>query len=77
MNEDGLCVTTQPVYIYFNRYSGEEEEAEEDKSRQKASLNVHVKLSSGPMPSVSGWVILAKGERRDGGRESVRFRHFP
>lgn len=26
MNEDGLCVTTQPVYIYFNRYSGEEEE---------------------------------------------------
>lgn len=31
MNEDGLCVTAQPVYIYFNRYSGEEEEAEEDK----------------------------------------------
>lgn len=31
MNEDGLCVTTQPVYIYFNRYSGEEEEPEEDK----------------------------------------------
>lgn len=54
MNEDGLCVTAQPVNIYFNRYSGEEEEAEEDKSRQKASLNVHVKLSNGPMPSVSG-----------------------
>ena len=31
MNEDGLCVTAQPVYIYFNRYSGEGEEAEEDK----------------------------------------------
>lgn len=31
MNEDGPCVTAQPVYIYFNRYSGEEEEAEEDK----------------------------------------------
>lgn len=31
MNEDGLCVTTQPVYIYFNRYGGEEEEPEEDK----------------------------------------------
>lgn len=55
MNEDdGLRVTTPPVYIYFNRYSGEKEEEEEDKQRQKASLNVHVKLSSGLMPSVSG-----------------------
>lgn len=54
MNEDGLCVTAQPGYIYFNRYSGVEEEAEEDKSGQKASLNVHVKFSNGPMPSVSG-----------------------
>ena len=31
MNEDGLYVTAQLVYIYLNRYSGEEEEAQEDK----------------------------------------------
>lgn len=31
MNEDGQCVTTRLVYIYFNRYGGEEAEAKEDK----------------------------------------------
>lgn len=38
MNEDGLCVTAQPVYIYFNRYSGEGEEVEEDNRGRKPLL---------------------------------------
>lgn len=51
---DGSGVATQPAYIYFISLRGEEEAAEEDKSRQKASLNVHVKVCSGSMPRVSG-----------------------